>query len=526
MASSLSTVNLNATPQTEKAAKGQKQNHAGGYSFKIDPMERAKRFLILGSEGTAYQSGQKLSKESAKVIVKLAETDSTALVDLIVSVSLGGRAPKQDPALFALAIASSYGSDDNKRYARAQLSKVARTGTHLFLFVGYVKQFRGWGRGLRSAVAAWYLDKDIDKLAYQTVKYQNREGYTHGDVMRLAHPARPNDPAFNGLARWILRKDETEIPEIVRGYLKAHKPGASTDKLVKLIKKYGLSWEMLPSEALSEAKIWEALLDGNLPLGALIRQLPRLTRLGVIKPLGEHTKVIVKRLKDPEEIRKSRQHPLNLLIAQRTYASGQSVRGKSSWTPVREITEALDEAFYKAFDFVEPTGKRFFQSTDISGSMGVGLGDFGITAMEAALAMVMVTLRTEPYTFVTAFQYGLEPIPQLTKNMSLTQIKNALPRWTGGSTNAAAPMEYALAHKIEADVFIVYTDSETYAGSQHAHEALAAYRKAMGIDAKLIVVAMTSTGFSIADPNDPGMLDVVGFDTAVPTLISEFSKGL
>jgi 60 kDa SS-A/Ro ribonucleoprotein len=36
---------------------------------------------------------------------------------------------------------------------------------------------------------------------------------------------------------------------------------------------------------------------------------------------------------------------------------------------------------------------------------------------------------------------------------------------------------------------------------------------------------MVSNGFSIADPDDPGMLDVVGFDTATPQLVSEFSRG-
>jgi len=44
----------------------------------------------------------------------------------------------------------------------------------------------------------------------------------------------------------------------------------------------------------------------------------------------------------------------------------------------------------------------------------------------------------------------------------------------------------------------------------------------MGIAAKLIVVAMTSNGFTIADPDDAGMLDVVGFDTATPQVISDF----
>ena len=72
---------------------------------------------------------------------------------------------------------------------------------------------------------------------------------------------------------------------------------------------------------------------------------------------------------------------------------------------------------------------------------------------------------------------------------------------------------------------MIYTDNETWAGEIHPHQALIEYRRKMGIPARLIVVAMTATGFSIADPEDAGMLDVVGFDTAVPNLISEFSRG-
>lgn len=37
---------------------------------------------------------------------------------------------------------------------------------------------------------------------------------------------------------------------------------------------------------------------------------------------------------------------------------------------------------------------------------------------------------------------------------------------------------------------------------------------------------MTSAGFSIADPEDAGTLDVVGFDTAVPLLLKKIKKPL
>jgi 60 kDa SS-A/Ro ribonucleoprotein len=36
---------------------------------------------------------------------------------------------------------------------------------------------------------------------------------------------------------------------------------------------------------------------------------------------------------------------------------------------------------------------------------------------------------------------------------------------------------------------------------------------------------MVWNGFSIADPADGGMLDVVGFETATPQLIADFTRG-
>jgi 60 kDa SS-A/Ro ribonucleoprotein len=86
-------------------------------------------------------------------------------------------------------------------------------------------------------------------------------------------------------------------------------------------------------------------------------------------------------------------------------------------------------------------------------------------------------------------------------------------------------MLYARALEREVDTFVIYTDSETWAGNIHPVQALRDYRRASGIDARLVVVAMVSNGFSIASPADGGMLDVVGFDTATPQLIADFTRG-
>ncbi len=92
------------------------------------------------------------------------------------------------------------------------------------------------------------------------------------------------------------------------------------------------------------------------------------------------------------------------------------------------------------------------------------------------------------------------------------------------STFSALPMLWAQANEKPFDGIVIYTDNETWAGGIHPFQALKRYREAMGLRTKLVVVGMTSTGFSIADPSDPGMLDVVGFDAAAPNLIADFVR--
>src|SRR5215207_6781859 len=172
-----SRISTRRTPQSEQADERQVPNSAGGYTFTLDAEARIRRFLVLGTDGaTYYTSAADLTKDNAKLVIDFAKADGARLADIILEISEAGRAPKQNPTLFAYAIAVSFGSDDSRRYALSKFNQIVRTGTHLFIFCRYVQQFRGWGRGLSDAVAGWYQDKSPDSLAYQMVKYRQREG--------------------------------------------------------------------------------------------------------------------------------------------------------------------------------------------------------------------------------------------------------------------------------------------------------------------------------------------------------------
>lgn len=247
------------------------------------------------------------------------------------------------------------------------------------------------------------------------------------------------------------------------------------------------------------------------------------------------------RLGDTERLRKARVHPVALLAALLVYKQGHGERGNATWKPVAQVVDALDAAFYDAFQHVPSTGKRYVLGLDVSGSMdgGVIAGVPGLTPRLGAAAMAMVTARTEPAYACIGFTSGgqiylrrehdllVDPDNGVTSltispRQRLDDVVRTMRSLPFGGTDCALPMLWAIKHKVPADAFVIYTDSETWAGGIHPSVALQKYREAMGIPAKLVVVAMTSTSFSIADPSDNGMLDVVGFDTATPEVISGF----
>lgn len=519
------------TPQTKKADQAQSRNNAGGYAFTLDALSRARRWLILGSgSGTYYATPRALTLASADAIVSLARRDHAELVNLIRDVSLAGAAPRQDPGLFALAVAASAGTDEEKRHALAVLPDVARTGSTLLSFAAYLDGLRPFGRAVRAGLTAWYTRQDPADLAYQLVKYRRRAGMTHQRIFRRCRPALGDSP-IRPVIDWLIDGAVGEsAPRLIEGYVRAQEPGADVPALVR---DYKLTWEMLPSGALRDPDVWDALLDAGMPAGALLRQLGRLTQLGLLPQIGGRTSEVCAALTHPGRLRRARIHPLGVLLAMRSYQSGAS-RGGLTWTPSAKVLDALDEMFYLAFEQAPSSGARTMLAIDASASMTQAIAGTDLSAMEAAAAMALVTAATEPEHVITAFtrsgnSWGAGnsslAVLGVSPRQRLTDAYQALREHPWGGTDCALPMIHAREQGLAVDHFVVYTDNETWAGRMHPHQALAEYRAATGIPARLTVVGMTATEFTIADPGDAGMLDVVGFDAAAPGLISAHGRG-
>lgn len=522
-----------ATPQTKRTPgrTDEVKNNAGGFVFKVDDKSRLERFLILGTDkGTYYVGEQKLTAQNVTFLKDLVKKDERLVVDTLVDVSVNGRALKNSPALFAMATVMTEGKD--KAYAREAVQKVARTSTHLFEYAQYIDDMGGWGRAKRRSVAEWYENKSIDALAYQAVKYRQRNGWTHGDLFRLAHPKGVDENVGN----FILGKlsdSQTHSVEIVAGF-QAMQNVTSVKEVVKVLEQYrNLPWETIPTQFLKDVKVWKTLFyNGQLRGQALIRNITRLARIGAFDDMVFATDY-ANAIANQEMIQKARLHPINFLNAVVVHENGQIDRnGYSMWSAGRKkdwksngkIVDALNEGFHMAFKTVEPSGKRTLVATDVSGSMSQSAIGLDLSCAQVSAAVAMTVARTEPYSDIVGFSSNIVDLGITAKSSFADAMRKVSNRNFGG-TDTAAAIEYATRNRIEVDTFVIVTDNETWGGSQKPFQALKQYRQKTGRDARVAVLGVASTDFTIADPTDRGMMDFVGFDANAPKALADFSAG-
>ncbi len=196
--------NRASIPQTCKYDINQVLNDAGGYVWKLPTLEHVNRYLVLGGAkdmGNYYRQSSDVNLECALSVLKMIrDPDASQFVQLcalLKAVSVGGRAPKQEPVLLSLAAAIVFAKNPaEKQIAFDTMKDCVRIPTHMFMLAGFVRDLsmskpenkgKGWGAGFRRAISQYYTSRNGRDLAFQMTKYQNREGWTHADIIRMIH---------------------------------------------------------------------------------------------------------------------------------------------------------------------------------------------------------------------------------------------------------------------------------------------------------------------------------------------------
>jgi 60 kDa SS-A/Ro ribonucleoprotein len=507
---------------------GMKANNGGGFTYTISDRDRLTRFLILGVDGgTYYVSEKDLTDQNVEWLEKLISNSPELVLDVVLDVSTNNRAYRNSAAIFVLALMLNHAPDSYKSQVVDAVSKVARTATMVYELAQYIENLGGWGRSKRRAVATWFTSKTPDQLAYQAVKFRQRNGWTLRDLMRLSHPVGIDQRVGN----FILGKEPIfGGPSILAGFHEMQRSGTVNEVQLVLSQYPNLPWETIPTQFLKVPEVWKTLFyNDSLNGQALVRNIVRLSRIGAFEDQSFAADYAIK-LVDPGMIKKTRLHPMQYLLAGITYDKGQKNRGaglyssnirSKDWKSDPFITSALDEGFKLAFGNVDPVNQPIRIGVDVSSSMGWGLANGSdITAAEGAAAMAVILARSEPYVEIFGFASTIRNL-KITDQDSLATVLRKTGDMTFGSTNPSALMKDAT----HIDHFIVITDNEVNSG-KHISREMKSYRDKTGRIGSMTVMGMTATEFTLADPNDNRMLDVVGFDSAAPKVVTDFMKGL
>ncbi len=529
MSKALRNYGQNRTDVHNQMSSNQIVNNTGGYVFQVSDETRLERFLILGTDGgTYYVTERDLTQQNVDWLIDLIKNNPSLVIETVHNVSVSGRAYRNSAAIFTIALGLNHAVEMKNDFVLLA-PQIARTATMVFELAEYIKNLGGWGRSKRRAISGWFESKTPDELAFQAVKYRQRNGWTLRDLMRLSHPVGVDPMVGN----FILGKPtrESQVPEILTGFADMQDNKTLPGVLDTLETYPNLPWETIPTQFLKSPEVWKKLFyNGQLKGQALVRNVTRLSKIDAFDDMV-FAADYANALTDKEMIKKTRLHPMQYLLASVVYMSGQIDRTRSYWSSSRnrpwsinsKIAGALDAGFVNSFASIAPANKRTMLGIDVSGSMSFPALGVDLTAAECAAAMAVITSKSEPYTSTYGFANTLKDLG-ISDSDSLATVMEKTRNMNFGTTDPSLLISHAMTNKIAVDTFVIITDNEVNTGV-HPSYALKRYRDTMGIPAKLVVAGVTATDFTIADPNDPGMLDVVGFDANAPKVIADFSRG-
>ncbi|MEL7037457.1 MAG: TROVE domain-containing protein [Cyanobacteria bacterium J06592_8] len=505
------------------------RGRSGGWMFKADIWQILRRCLIMGTANGAYYAGKnELTQDFVETIEQAIEANPRRVADEILYAS-DGRSINNSTPILALVFLSMGESPEAKQAFTEIFLQVVRTGSHFYEWLNYTKGMRGFGKVVREAGKSWLSREDVKGLAYQLLKYQQRQGFSGRDALRLFHvkpPTEDHDMLFN----WVIN-GWNELPSGVPSealkqiwwyeWLKRH-----PDKTHKAITQGRLTHEMAAPVGKMDQKAWQLLFD-EMPIGAMLRNLGSLTELGVLAfDRPQNIKRVAEVLKSRQHLRKGRIHPIDVLKALKTYQSGGSLgRSQKTWTPVPRIVTILETALELSFEVVEPTEKVFLHAVDISGSMSWStVSSIGLTCCEIATVMALVTAKAEKNYMIRGFSTQFIDLGITAKDSFQTAMRKASKKNFGG-TDATVAYDWMMRQKLKVDVICFWTDNETWAGQKHPSRALAEYRRKFNPKAKAVYVTLAPYNITLVDPNDGNSWDIAGFDPATPRLIQMIAKG-
>jgi 60 kDa SS-A/Ro ribonucleoprotein len=473
------------------------------------------------------------------------------------------RSCKFYPIAYTLAVCARSTSQSVSEAAYAAIQTVCKTPEQLFMFLHYCQESIGgmnlktWPRKHRKAIARWYTENpqyrhDPIYLARHVTKYRKRHGFTHKKVLKSCHPKSSHCSAelkyilcyvVKGIAKANQtfpelmnsgRTSNQNVAEFLTDVETIKKKRVPEDDTIALIKKWNLTWENIPTEFLRFKEVWRALLL-FMPMTALLRNLGKLTKYGLLQPGSEEEARVCSRIENKQILQGARLHPIQILSSLNGYRRGRGLRtNQRRWAVNPNIVQSLMKAFVAQLNStIQPPNqsRQILVAINTQISMdnhvvGIPLMNCKQTAAAIAMTLKVCHSSSQTVTFGSANTAQLFPLQRENNMFDVEQnLEEIQTRQDRDSANFKAPFQYALENMTRVDAVILMTDHLTPGDQIDIRDAYAIFRE-HSPNTLLITVCFKKSEEvpPVADPRDPQMLDVIGVDShAVDTILSFIS---
>ena len=484
-------------------------NHAGGTAYTRSAEQALAQIAATGCLGSTFYASGKDQLEDVLYLCSEVEAETIAktavygrrqafmkdLPALLVAV-LSVRSPELLVRVFPRVI-------DNGRMLR-NFVQIMRSGV-----VGR----RSLGSLPKRLVREWLESRSDDDLFRASVG----SSPSLADIIKMVHP-KPQSESRRALYGYLIGRQvaPSTLPELVQRYekLKANPKGMPLpDVPFQMIA--GLDIGTKQWKSIARQAGWQMT---RMNLNTFLRH-------GVLKD-AKMIRFLADRLRDPEQIRRAKVFPYQLLVAW---------RNASSDLPIL-LREALHDAMEVALANVPEIPGKIYVFPDISGSMHAPISGYRpgatskVSCVQVAGLVAAALMRRNPQTEVLPFGDRVVNV-QLKRTDSVMENARKLASLPAGGTSCSAPLKELNRRGAKGDLVIYVSDNESWIDSRprwqgSPTETVKAWDeyKRRNPEARLVCIDLTpNTTSQVKERRD--VFNIGGFSDQVFRLIGEIGLG-
>jgi 60 kDa SS-A/Ro ribonucleoprotein len=488
------------------AADARNEENAPAYA--LTPKQALAQYAATGCLTQTFYAG---AREQLSVVLALCEKVEPEFVAKTAVYARERGLMKDMPALLLAVLASK----DVQLLARV-FPRVVDNGKMLRNFVQIVRSGVTGRKSLGSApkrlVREWLDARDASAVFRASVG----QSPSFADVLKMVHP-RPRDAEREALYGYLLGRDfrAESLPAVVRRFeeFKAGDRAVVPD----------VPFQMLTALDLDTAE-WTAVAR-RAPWQMTRMNLNTFARHGVFDQPGM-AELVAQRLADPEQVKKARVFPYQLMVA---YVSA----GVGAGVP-EVVRDALQDAMEVALSNVPRVEGKVYVLPDVSGSMQSPVTGYrkgsttAVRCVDVAALVAAAVVRRNQHAEVLPFEHEVVKGLKLNPRDSVMTNAQKLASVGGGGTNCSAPLRLLNERKAVGDLVLYVSDNQSWvdagAGRGTATMREWAAFKRRNPRAKMVCVDVQPYS-TVQASGSPDVLNVGGFSDQVFDVVANFAAG-